>query len=255
MIKLPRTLHIEGSRMPPHWKTPDPEAIQFSALAGKLLYVEEKLDGTGVVIFFDNELTPRIWHRGSAATGKEFSKLHDWVDIHQDRLFEVLEDRYLLFGEWMLRKHHIYYDSLPALFLESDIYDQKTGMFLSTQARHELLRPHDFIRSVPVLAIMRPTKLSQLTDQIKKPLYQTEKWRENLWKWCERYDWNLEKQLKETDQSGLAEGLYIKHEDEQKVIGRYKYVRYEFVEGIVNSGTHLIDREPIHNSLAGEPSW
>lgn len=63
---------------------------------------------------------------------------------------------------------------------------------------------------------------------------------------------DLEKVLKETDQSELAEGLYIKHEDEHKVIGRYKYVRYEFVEGIINSGTYLIDREPIRNSLLGD---
>ena len=154
----------------------------------------------------------------------------------------------------MLRKHHIYYDKLPAFFLESDILDQKTGMWLSTLARQELLRPHDFIRSVPILAVMKPTKLSQLTSQIKSPLYQSNMWRVHLWHKCEMYDWDLEKVLKETDQSELAEGLYIKHEDGQKVIGRYKYVRYEFVEGIINSGTHLIDREPIHNSLAGNAS-
>lgn len=252
MIKLPRTLHIEGSRLPPG--RTDPEAVQFSALAGKLLYIEEKVDGTGVVIFFDNDLTPRIWHRGSMATGKEFNQLHDWVNLHQDELFNLLEDRYLMFGEWMLRKHHIYYDRLPTYFLESDIYDQKTGLFLSTIARDDLLRKCNFIRSVPVLAAMRPTKLSQLTSQIKKPLYQSDKWRVHLWHKCEMYDWDLEKILKETDQSELAEGLYIKHEDEQKVIGRYKYVRYEFVEGIINSGTHLIDREPIHNALAGDAS-
>jgi hypothetical protein len=252
MIRLPRTLHIEGSRLP-QGRT-DPEAVQFSALAGKFLYMEEKVDGTGVVIFFDNELTPRIWHRGSPATSKEFNKLHDWVNVHQDNLFDLLEDRYLLFGEWMLRKHHIYYDRLPSYFLESDIYDQKTGTFLSTMAREDLLRPHDYIRSVPVLAALKPTKLSQVTAMIKRPLYQSDMWRAHLWHKCEMYDWDLEKVLKETDQSELAEGLYIKHEDEQKVIGRYKYVRYEFVEGIINSGTHLIDREPIHNSLAGEVS-
>lgn len=252
MIKLPRTLHIEGSRLP-QGKT-DPEAVQFSALSGKLLYVEEKVDGTGVVIFFDDQLTPRIWHRGSPATGKEFDQLRDWVNLYQDQLFDILEDRYLLFGEWMLRKHHIYYDKLPAFFLESDILDQKTGIWLSTLARQELLRPYDFIRSVPILSVMKPTKLSQLIAQIKRPLHQSNMWRSHLWHKCEMYDWDLEKVLKETDQSELAEGLYIKHEDGQKVIGRYKYVRYEFVEGIINSGTHLIDREPIHNCLVGNVS-
>jgi hypothetical protein len=41
--------------------------------------------------------------------------------------------------------------------------------------------------------------------------------------------------------------LYIKHEDEKQVLGRYKYVRPEFVQNIINSGTHLIDRVPFHN--------
>jgi hypothetical protein len=68
---------------------------------------------------------------------------------------------------------------------------------------------------------------------------------------------DLETVLKQSEQSGLSEGLYIKHEDQDQVIGRYKYVRYEFVNFIVNSGSHVMDREPVHNiSLGGyEASW
>jgi hypothetical protein len=253
MIKLPRTLHIEGSRL--KQGQTDPEAIQFSKLAGEFLYVEEKLDGTGVSIFFDEEFIPQVWHRGSPATGKEFRQLHEWVAAHQDQLFDLLEDKYILFGEWMLHKHTIFYDRLPSYFLESDIYDRKSGLWLSTFARDSLLSSQNYINSVPVIAALKPTRLSQLTDMIRQPLYQSDDWRENLWHRCEMMNLDLEKILKQTDPSDLSEGLYIKHEDQDQVIGRYKYVRYEFVNFIVNSGSHVMDREPVHNiSLGGYES-
>lgn len=251
MIKLPRTQHIESSGL----SSPlDPEVVQFSRLAGEFLTVEEKLDGSGVSIFFDDQLQPQVWHRGSPATGKEFARLHSWVLSHQDKLFDLLEDRYILFGEWMFYKHTIFYDQLPVYFFESDVYDRKSEIWLSTFARTSLLSGHDYIRSVPVLAAFKPTKLSQLTELVKKPLYQSEHWQELLWKKAEKGQLDLEKALMECDRSCLSEGLYIKHEDEKQVFGRYKYVRRDFVENIIKSGTHLIDRVPMRN-LTVQEAW
>ena len=93
----------------------------------------------------------------------------------------------------------------------------------------------------------KPTKLNQLTDLVRQSVYQSEHWAEVLWKKTEKEGLELQKIIRECDRSDLAEGLYIKHEDENQVLGRYKYVRRAFVENIINSGTHLIDREPIHN--------
>ena len=244
MIKLPRTLHIEGSGLS---SAKDPEVIQFNKLAGEFLTVEEKLDGTGVSISFDSQLQPQLWHRGSPASAKEFHRLHVWVGTYADDLFDILEDRYVLFGEWMLHKHNIFYDRLPTYFFESDIYDRKNEIWLSTFARASLLRDRNFIRSVPVLAAFKPTKLNQLTDLVKQSMYQSEHWAEVLWKKSEKEGLELKTLLSECDRSDLAEGLYIKQEDEKQVLGRYKYVRREFVESIINSGTHLIDRVPFHN--------
>lgn len=220
--------------------------MQFSKLAGEFLVVEEKLDGTGVSLFFDHNLSLRIAHRGSPAIGKEFTRLHTWADQHEDRLFNLLEDRYVLFGEWMLHKHAIFYDQLSDYFYESDIYDNESETFLSTAARNSLLAERG-IRSVPVLAALKPTKLSQLTDLVRKSMYQSEHWREVLWNKAEKDGFELKPLLDQCDQSDLAEGLYIKHEDENHVLGRYKYVRRDFVENIINSGTHLRDRIPFHN--------
>lgn len=244
MIKLPRTLHIEGSGLS---SPQDPEVVQFARLAGEFLTVEEKLDGTGVSIFFDNDLRLQIWHRGSPATGNEFNRLHYWARINHDRLFDLLEDRYILFGEWMLYKHAIFYDRLPTYLFESDIYDRKNEIWLSTFARNSLLAGHDYIRSVPVLAAFKPTKLNQLTDLVKRSMYQSDKWAEILWQKSEKEGLALVELLDQCDKSNLSEGLYIKHEDEKQVFGRYKYVRPAFVQNIIDSGTHLRDRVPLHN--------
>lgn len=244
MIKLPRTLHIESSGLS---STQDPEVVQFAKLSGQFLTVEEKLDGTGVSLFFDSDLQLQIWHRGNPANGKEFNRLHQWAQLHHDELFNLLEDRHILFGEWMLHKHAIFYDRLSTYFFESDMYDRKNEIWLSTFARNHLLTQHDYIRSVPVLAAFRPIKLNQLTGLVKRSMYQSEHWREFLWQKSEKDGFELKPLLDQCDQSDLSEGLYIKHEDGNQVIGRYKFVRPEFINNIIQSGSHLIDREPFYN--------
>lgn len=233
----------------PQGKT-DPDAIPFQKLKGEFLVVEEKMDGSGVCLFFDHNLTLQISHRANHADGPEYRLLHEWAEQHEDELFDLLGDRYNLFGEWMYIKHNVYYDKLPCFFFESDIHDREQNIFLSTAARRRLLNNFSFIESVPILESFRPRKLQELTDLITKPLYQSNKWLDTLKQHCNNHKLSLEKIMRETDQSGLAEGLYIKHEDENKVLGRYKYVRYEFVQNILDSGTHLMDRLPIANSLA-----
>lgn len=249
MIKLPRTLHIEGSRLKPGQI--DPEAVKFSKLRGEFLVVEEKVDGSGVSLCYDGGL--KLYHRGTEITfgsrGREFLSLYHWAIHHIDDLYWLLKERYVMFGEWMKCKHHIFYDRLPHFFLESDVYDRQNDLWLSTKARQELFKDVDFIRHVPVLKQGEFKKLGDLTKLITRSAYQSEHWASLLWKTSEIMEFNLEHTLHHTDKSGLMEGLYIKHEDEQRVLGRYKYVRYEFVDGIVNPGVHWKDLEPIDNLL------
>jgi len=53
----------------------------------------------------------------------------------------------------------------------------------------------------------------------------------------------------ETDRSDLAEGLYIKWEQDGKVVERYKWVRRDFLNAILDSGSHWRDRPLIVNGL------
>jgi hypothetical protein len=225
----------------------DPDAVQFEKLRGEFLVVEEKVDGAGVSIFFDHNCDPRIFHRGSDVSGPEFRLLVDWVNHHEDELFDIIGDRYSLFGEWMYKKHTVYYDRLPDYFLESDIYDSKENIFLSTMARDTMLSGKSFIKRVPVIASLKPSSLEQLTCLVGKPKYQSDYWRKSMWDVCEKSGRDTTTAFEETDTSHLMEGLYIKHEDDKQVLNRYKYVRYEFVNLIINSGTHVKDRVLVKN--------
>lgn len=249
-MKLPRTLHIEGSRLPVGQV--DPEAIQFTKLDGQFLVIEEKVDGAGVSIHLDNQWNIKINHRGNPATGKEFKALHTWAEKHWEDLLMLLGERYVLFGEWMYNKHTIFYDDLPHFFLESDIYDQERMVWLSTNARYSLLKSHIYIKQVPVIAAFKPSALWQITSCIGKSKFQTDNWQQILQKKCSMMGGDFERVIQETDSSGLMEGLYIKHEDDFQVLNRYKYVRYGFLQSILNSKTHLIDRLPIYNNLSGD---
>ena len=51
------------------------------------------------------------------------------------------------------------------------------------------------------------------------------------------------------DTSGLMEGLYFKVESEERVEARYKYVRSGFVQAVIDSGGHWLDRPLIPNRL------
>ncbi|MDR0312279.1 MAG: hypothetical protein LBI14_01640, partial [Treponema sp.] len=54
---------------------------------------------------------------------------------------------------------------------------------------------------------------------------------------------------RQSDNSDLAEGLYIKIEKDGKVIDRCKFVREEFTEQIQSSDGHWLDRPIIPNML------
>ena len=83
-MKLPRTLHIEGSRLPKG--ETDPDAVEFSKLRGEFLVIEEKVDGSGVSISLDTHLDLQIQHRGNSALGKEYRPLQEWADKKLGRL-------------------------------------------------------------------------------------------------------------------------------------------------------------------------
>jgi hypothetical protein len=62
-------------------------------------------------------------------------------------------------------------------------------------------------------------------------------------------DWDVERTFRETDRSGLMEGLYIKAERDGAVTGRYKFVRADFLTAVFKAEGHWLNRPVIPNQL------
>lgn len=244
-MRMNRTLHIEGS-------TTSNDTVKLSDLVDKLIVIEEKIDGTDVGISFDDNANICIQTRATNAVAAQFKPLHEWANINQNKLFDLIGDRYILQGQWCYAKHTIFYNNLCHHFLESDIYDRVEERWLSTYRRQELISNYggDIICSVPILKIGRMVYGETIKNHVQQSFYKTEKWKSDLESHCSKYHYDYSSIMKETDDSILSEGLYIKHEDKDSVLGRYKYVRKQFLDTILNSGSHYKDRQIIPNMVA-----
>jgi hypothetical protein len=251
--KYPRTAHLEGSRLQPG--ETDPDAIPFASIRGRPVVVEEKLDGSHAGFAFDGagdlQLLAGDAPLGEVGTAREkpFALFRDWARAHAPVLLERFEDRYVVFGEWLLAKHTVYYDRLPHYFLEFDIWDRRDGIFLSTPRRRSLCQGLPIVQ-VPVLATGRFERIEDLTGLVAPSLYKSADWRASLAEAAERAGIDPDRAFRETDSSDRAEGLYLKVEDEDKVVARLKWVRPGFLRTILGSGSHWRDRPILRNGLA-----
>ena len=249
--KYPRTHHIEGSRLQPG--DHDLASVKLAELAGQYLVIEEKLDGANAGISFTPQAELRLQSRGHFLTGgyreRHFNLLKTWANTHSMVLWQILGARYIAYGEWLYAKHTVFYDRLPHYFLEFDVYDRETQQFLSTRRRHALFAGSP-VAPVPVLWTGKAPDPSVLEGLVTHSLYKSETWRDALDEAARAEELDPARIRSETDPSDDMEGLYIKAEDDDQVIGRYKYVRASFLTSVVDSGSHWIDRPIVPNRLA-----
>ncbi len=155
-----------------------------------------------------------------------------------------------MYGEWLYAKHSVSYDALPHWFCEFDVYDRVDEVFLSTPRRHALLAGSPVV-SVPVLQTgALPRSVKSLRALVRPSLAKTARWREAFEQSVARQGLDLELAWRQTDKSTLSEGLYIKVENDTEVLGRFKWVRPDFVQTILDSGSHHSTRPVIPNGLA-----
>ena len=250
IVKYPRTKHIEGSRL--QVGDEDLSQVKFKEILNKNIVIEEKVDGANSAISFgpNNELL--LQSRGHYLTGgyreRHFNLFKQWASIHQEEFFKVLGTRYIMYGEWLYAKHTIYYDALPHYFMEFDIYDKEKGVFLDTPTRHELLKDLP-VCSVKVLASGKFKSSDDVLKYLGNSYFMTDKHLDNLVESSNKLGIDKDIVLRETDQSLLMEGLYIKVEENGIVVDRMKYVRYSFLQTVVESETHWLDRPIVPNKL------
>ena len=237
-IKYPRTPHLFGSKGTEDDKRlSETESLRFVADAS--LIVEEKIDGTNVGLHFTSQGEMILQCRGHLVTEgmhPQYDLFKQWAAVKRGPLEDRLEDRYILFGEWVYAKHSIHYLALPHYFFEFDVYDKQEGGFLDFKRRLSLLSGAA-IHTVPVLH-RGPIERGELAGLIGPSSFES------------RFD---NPRTKRTDR--LMEGLYLRTEADGAVTGRAKFVRGEFVEKIQQS-EHWRDRPMTANLLAeGASIW
>jgi len=252
IVKYPRTQHLVGSRL--QEGDEDLSQVPFEHIFGKHIVIEEKIDGANSAVSFDADGTLLLQSRGHYLDGgyreRHYNLLKQWANINKELFYETLGCRYIMYGEWMYAKHTVFYDALPDYFMEFDIYDRESGVFLDTPSRRKITDKIGIISSVPVLSsgIFRDKK--SILSLIGNSNYITENKTEVLRKLAERQGLDVEQQLRETDPSLTMEGLYIKVEEDGVVKERLKYVRASFLQCVMESKSHWQSRPIIPNQLA-----
>lgn len=245
----PRTRHLEGSGLAR-------DGLPLRALAGRHLVVEEKLDGTQVGISFQPNGELRLHCRRQFLAGgpseRQFDPLKSWAAAHTTILRGTLGARHVLYGEWCLAKHTVFYDRLPHYLFESDVFDREQGCFLATPQRRQLLAPLSrILHSVPVLREGPLDPNEDLSALVQRSLFTSEDWQQALAEQARAAGQEQALAEAQTDPSGLAEGLYVKLEQDGQVIERFKWVRPGFLQTIFAGGGHWQKRPLLENLLVG----
>lgn len=236
--KYPRTPHLFGSRGTDDDKhLGQVESLDF--IADGSLIVEEKLDGTNVGIHFTSAGRIVLQCRGHEITSgmhAQYDLFKQWTMGKRPVLEAMLEDRLLLFGEWLYARHSVHYRGLPHFFFEFDMYDKEEKVFLDLASRLEKLERTGVV-TVPVIH-RGPTTAEDLRGLIGPS----------------RFDSQFKNPLTgRTD--NLMEGLYLRTEADGCVTGRAKLVRAEFVEKVKQS-EHWQHQAVVPNLLApGAEIW
>ncbi len=250
ITKYPRTPHIQGSRLQPGDE--DLDSVPFSEIANEYVVVEEKVDGANAAISFDAQGRLLLQSRGHYLTGgsreRHFNLFKQWANSHHAALWDVLGDRYILYGEWLYAKHTVFYDRLPHYFLEYDLLDLSSQQFLSTAARRELLATLPLV-SVPVLFTGKLQSHKQLVSLLQQSHFIETGHIERLRQLCLEQGLDPDRSIQQTNQSLLMEGLYIKVETAELIVARYKYVRADFLTTILQADSHWLSRPIIPNQL------
>ncbi|MEI7233026.1 RNA ligase family protein [Pectobacterium carotovorum] len=252
LLKYPRTPHLEGSRLQPGDDASD--QIALKALAGRYVVIEEKIDGANSGVSFNETAELLLQSRGHYLAGgsreRQFNQFKLWATAHEMRFLELLEDRFVMYGEWAYSKHSVFYDRLPHYFHEFDLYDRHDGIFLSTARRHAMLAGSPVL-SVPVLyAGEMPTNPALLWKLVFRSLAKSQNWKTAFESTVQREGLPLALCWQQTDKSDRSEGLYLKVEDDEQVLARYKLVRHDFIQTILDSGSHHSRRPILPNQLA-----
>ena len=109
------------------------------------------------------------------------------------------------------------------------------------------------IHGVPVLFRGTATTIDHMKSFVGPSVFRTpssiEDWRHSLERACALVADDFPKRLAKMDDSDLIEGIYVKIEDDERVVDRLKWVRPGFVQTILAADEHWQSRFPVPNLL------
>lgn len=250
-VKYPRTEHLLGSKfldeshLNIHYK--NNEEFDFPILKeNQSFIIEEKMDGIGLGIFFVDDKI-HIQQRGHIFNLSDIPDLlhnfKSWLQFNEELLYCIIGNQYTLFGEWLEYKHTVFYNHLPSLFLEYDMFDHKTQQFLSTNSRSELI--NNQILSVKVIKQTSSLSLSIISEILQDnpfSYFNNKNWQADFNQLVVQFPSITQDTLKKSS----YEGFYIKIEDEHYTLQRMKWIRKEFFD-IVSLNQHWKNKPIIKN--------
>lgn len=186
------------------------------------LMIEEKMDGANLGISFDSSGNLNLQNRGSYLLkpySGQWKRLVGWLPFKLEFIFDCLQDRYILFGEWCFARHSVWYNNLPDWFLGFDIFDKQAGRFLSCKKRDKMFKRMN-IFPIPLIGSGCFT-LKELKEFFRKSVFS----------------------------NTSAEGIYLRYDKGAWLEDRAKLVRPEFIQAIE---THWSGKGIIPNKLKDE---
>ena len=97
---------------------------------------------------------------------------------------------------------------------------------------------------------LAPARLADLKALLRPSLAKTARWRDAFEATVRREGLDLALAWRQCDKSDLSEGLYIKVEADGRTLGRYKWVRADFVQAILAADKHHSEQPYVPNQLA-----
>jgi hypothetical protein len=140
-----------------------------------------------------------------------------------------------MYGEWLYVKHTVYYDALPHYFMEFDVLDTATDEFLDTPRRAGVLAGLP-VSPVKVLFAGPFPGEDALRALVGPSHFVTPNAPAQFRADVTRLGWDVERAVRQTDLSGMMEGLYVKVEENGAVTERYKFVRAELLQTVTADG-------------------
>lgn len=207
-VPFPHTPHIAWLTEKPlrEDKLLNEEGLRF--LFDGEVEIEEKIDGANLGISFNRDGDLLVQHRGGYVNPPcegEYNGLAQWIGSRKENLFDELEDRFVLFGEWCRYRHSIPYDRLPDYLIGFDVFDRRHGFFVDTMGRDPMLAR---------VGISKPCIVDRGVFSVAEVISLLQEHRS-----CYRT-------------SGPAEGLYVRRSHRGSVVARGKLVNPAFTQSI-----------------------